>query len=457
MAFTQGNVFPPSGTVFRAMDAPFLGQRELREVSALGMIATYLALMPLLFLSARGSFSFEYQELNNGAVGTFGSLAIPASATGSLGHTLEIAAMYGIAVLLMIPFAKQILRTCFENKIVLLLPLLAIFSTIWSQDPGRTAAFAVLALVNTLFAVYLTQRFSPNQQMEMFLLAGTILAISSFVVVAVLPGAGIDHKNATVGLQGVFPHKNICALVMVSFLLPALVRRFTGSFPEVRRALYVVMVTGLIAATTSRTGWIVAVLCIGFIAILKFARKLRNTERALLFLALPVAVAFMSWLVFINASDILTLLGKNSTLTGRTVIWQAVFSSIAKNPILGFGYSAFWIGFKGEALNLALATGYAGLSNAENGVLQLWLEVGLVGVGILALLLMRTCKNAIICLRSSSSQYVLWYIALLFLNLLALVDGDKFMVPHAVEWTMLIMADIGLALEAKRLKVLQAA
>jgi exopolysaccharide production protein ExoQ len=131
--------------------------------------------------------------------------------------------------------------------------------------------------------------------------------------------------------------------------------------------------------------------------------------------------------------------------------------SIVKRPLLGFGYSAFWIGFKGEAVNLALATGYAGLGNAENGVLQLWLEIGLVGVAVLFLMLLRTCKNAATCFRADSPGYVIWYISLLFLTLLALVDGDKFMVPHAIEWTMYILADVGLAMEAQRLRVLQTA
>jgi exopolysaccharide production protein ExoQ len=427
------------------------------STSAWKMAITYAVLLPLLFFGARGSFSFEYQDLNNGTVGAYGGLAIPSSGSGSLTHTIEMLGIYGLAVLAMLPMWKQILQTGLENKLVFALPILALLSTAWSQEPSRTAAFAILALINTFFAIYLSRRFPPAQQMEIFLLAGTVLAVASLLVVALLPQAGIDHKNAAIGWQGVFPHKNICAIVMVSFLLPALATRFTGSLGQIRRVLYILLVTVLIAGTTSRTGWIAGVLCIFCVYLLNLLRRFRRIERGLVFLSLPLALGGLVWLVVLNAQDLLALLGKNSTLTGRTVIWAAALMSIVKRPLLGFGYSAFWIGFKGEAVNLALATGYAGLGNAENGVLQLWLEIGLVGVAVLFLMLLRTCKNAATCFRADSPGYVIWYISLLFLTLLALVDGDKFMVPHAIEWTMYILADVGLAMEAQRLRVLQTA
>jgi exopolysaccharide production protein ExoQ len=426
------------------------------SASALRLTVTYAVLLPLLFFAARGSFSFEYQDQNNGTVGAYGGLAIPAAGAGSLVHTAELLGIYGLIVLLMLPMWKQILETCRENKIVFALPILALLSTAWSQEPARTAAFAVFALINTFFAVYLSRRFQPTQQMEIFLLTGTVLAVASFFVIALLPAAGIDHKNVTVGWQGVFPHKNICAIVMVSFLLPALSMRFSGGFGQARRILYILLLLVLIAGTTSRTGWLVGILCIFCVYLLNSLRRFRQIERGLVFISLPVAIGGLIWIVLMNASELLAMLGKNSTLTGRTVIWAAVLTSIVKQPLLGFGYSAFWIGFKGEAVNLALATGYAGLGNAENGVLQLWLEVGLVGVVLLFLMLLRTCKNAATCFRADSPGYVIWYISLLFLTLLALVDGDKFMVPHEIEWTMYILVDIGLAMEARKLRLLQA-
>jgi hypothetical protein len=40
----------------------------------------------------------------------------------------------------------------------------------------------------------------------------------------------------------------------------------------------------------------------------------------------------------------------------------------------------------------------------------------------------------------------------LFLEILALVDGQRYMIPHSIEWTIFVMANAGLAMEAKRIR-----
>ena len=49
------------------------------------------------------------------------------------------------------------------------------------------------------------------------------------------------------------------------------------------------------------------------------------------------------------------------------------------------------------------------------------------------------------------------YIVLMFFTLLTLVDGNKFMVPNALEWPVFMMAYVGLDNEARRVKALGAA
>jgi exopolysaccharide production protein ExoQ len=41
-------------------------------------------------------------------------------------------------------------------------------------------------------------------------------------------------------------------------------------------------------------------------------------------------------------TEILSLLGKDATLTGRTILWERAFQLIPEHPWLGQGYDAFW-------------------------------------------------------------------------------------------------------------------
>ena len=65
-------------------------------------------------------------------------------------------------------------------------------------------------------------------------------------------------------------------------------------------------------------------------------------------------------------------MGKNATLTGRTGIWGLLIRSIAKRPLLGYGYYAFWQGVKGESANVILATHWV-FGYAHNGIIEICL------------------------------------------------------------------------------------
>jgi O-antigen ligase len=80
----------------------------------------------------------------------------------------------------------------------------------------------------------------------------------------------------------------------------------------------------------------------------------------------------------------LALLGRESTLTGRTQLWHECVVSIMKRPILGYGFDAFWRGMLGESGRVTLAAHWL-VPTAHNGALQLWLDVGAIGLTLFVL------------------------------------------------------------------------
>jgi len=72
--------------------------------------------------------------------------------------------------------------------------------------------------------------------------------------------------------------------------------------------------------------------------------------------------------------------GKDPTLTDRTQIWAFVLH-MHTNPLIGTGYESFWLGSR---LQLFWHTSGLGFINeAHNGFLELYLNLGLVGVGLM--------------------------------------------------------------------------
>ena len=105
-------------------------------------------------------------------------------------------------------------------------------------------------------------------------------------------------------------------------------------------------------------------------------------------------------LIVVWPDFLFTLLGKDVTLTGRTGIWSAVLDSIAKRPLLGYGYQAFWLGLEGESYRVILAVSWV-LAQAQNGFLDVTLEMGIAGLTIVLLVFGFAFRDGVVCLLRS--------------------------------------------------------
>jgi O-antigen ligase len=140
---------------------------------------------------------------------------------------------------------------------------------------------------------------------------------------------------------------------------------------------------------------------------------------------------------------ILTLVGKDSTLTERTVIWAAAWQAALQHPILGYGFASFWRGLYGPSQHVVLIAGWA-LAQAQDGFLDVWLGIGAVGVALVVLMTGQAMQNAVRCLHSATNQaYVRWCIIIILCTLLYNI-GESSIGLLNMTWFLFILACIGL-------------
>ncbi len=120
----------------------------------------------------------------------------------------------------------------------------------------------------------------------------------------------------------------------------------------------------------------------------RFVAKRTRVVHALIggFVALSLCSLFVD-----AGGSLVESLGRDPTLTGRTAIWQAVLS-IHINPLLGSGFESFWMG---DRLERVWAMTAKGIQEAHNGYLELYLNLGLVGVAFLAGLIVTGYRHAL--------------------------------------------------------------
>jgi O-antigen ligase len=82
--------------------------------------------------------------------------------------------------------------------------------------------------------------------------------------------------------------------------------------------------------------------------------------------------------------------GRDAAMSGRSQIWNALLSEPI-NPLLGTGYQTFWLGPRVQSVWSKLDGD--NVLSAHNGYLQIYLDLGLIGLSIVCMFLIATYRK----------------------------------------------------------------
>lgn len=315
-------------------------------------------------------------------------------------------AIHAGTLLLVLLRWRSVKEAALRHKPTLALLALAIASALWSTDPDLTLRRSIAFLATSAFGLFLAARFETRSLLKVMAVTFGTIALLSIVFAVALPELGRDVGENAGDWRGIFNQKNNLAQAMVlGAVVFLLLRR------QVLRGRWVitlgaVVCCGVMLMTTSATAPAVLLTLVAMVPLLR-AIRWRST------LVVPVLLgslltASLAALWFLQVKDeILVSLGKDPTLTGRTPMWEAVTDMIAREPLLGYGYSAFWTGWNGPAREVWRAIGWT-TPNAHSGYLDLALQLGLVGLLVFAVGFAVAAGRAIRIAREYRTSLSLW-------------------------------------------------
>jgi exopolysaccharide production protein ExoQ len=393
---------------------------------------SWLILVPLYFFAANESFIPTATDEAFAATG-----ASPNShASGS--HMISVAIVFLICSILIATRSPRFLSYFTRRKALLALPVLAIISSLWSSDASQSFVSGMILAVFTIFALYVGDRFSFQEQIELIMMAGAI-ALPLSVVLAVLMPSVYAPSN---GWSGIFGQKQTCAVAAILWLITALHWKTSGLYQNSCRVICMLLSVLLLVMSRSRTGWALAGIALLLSAALWAMRKMPATESLLLILLGLGIAAGIGYLAYSHLTTVVTSVGKDSTLSQRTIIWAAVWPEIMKRPILGFGFNAFWKGLYGPSQDVVMASGW-NVFQAQDGFLDVWLAVGIVGVALIVVMLFEAAKNAVRSFHSEHSAFVRWCIVMIVCTLLYNI-GESTIGHIQIIWFVFLLAYAGL-------------
>ncbi|MBZ9798822.1 O-antigen ligase family protein [Mesorhizobium sp. ES1-4] len=304
-----------------------------------------------------------------------------------------ILAYYAVWLPLILVDYRRFLRQLSSAWLPLLFAAYVCFSVFWSQAPGITARTAVQYLSHIVCAYVAARTVSVRT-----LTIGTLVGIFFVLLYSLkVGGHSADVLDGTYNFVGAFASKNQIGFVgslgiYFSVVFLAFLRRGRLSFilivPVVLLSAYVLL------ASHSATSMASTPAVLALVALLAMSKLLSRRYRGVIFVVgagMIVAVTFVA--LNLGLMDfVLGMFGKDSTLTGRTYLWQQGWNAAMRSPILGVGYAAYWVQGFAEAERLwnefyiSTRTGF----HFHNTYVEVLVELGFTGAVLISLIMLRT-------------------------------------------------------------------
>jgi exopolysaccharide production protein ExoQ len=255
---------------------------------------------------------------------------------------------------------------------------LCVLSVIWSTDRQVTVMKLGALIGTTVIGLYVGLRFSQEQ--VVWLLGWVIVASEILSVVTVLyyPRYGLQPYGRSEAWRGLFVHKNALGRAMV---LGAVVWLLIGKNLKDRKRILAYLNVGMCAVLVGLSGSKTALVVMISLGLFLLTTLVPYGSLFAIILIVPLVGTAATYALSTPHPIMLLLkiLGRDETLSGRTILWYLLLKAIRRRPWFGYGFGAFWLGWNGPSGSVQLKGVVPTFAN--NGFLDLAADLGIVGVG----------------------------------------------------------------------------
>lgn len=332
-----------------------------------------------------------------------------------------------------------------NSKILILFLVFAGLSIFWSISFSATLFRLLELFFATSLAIYFVTCYKWLNYFESLLRLGAPFVLINILFCILLPELGCPEGYPYYGAwRGIFWHKNQFGLFISFFNLLFLFFSFYYYHVYKIRSffcgVFYVITFGLVVLSKSATA-VIAVLFLSFaFLLLQIWLMIRHKMRAFHYYLLYIFSTIVLIGIYLNIDFLLGLLGKNTTLTGRSALWNYLVSIvIAKHPWFGYGFGAFWdIASYRMEISQKIGWDYQILI-ADNGFLDILVHLGIIGFIIFLFILIFSFLRAIKHF-SNDIRHKLSFLPLFILIyiLLANLSFSLFMETEVFVWMVVI-------------------
>ena len=283
-----------------------------------------------------------------------------------------------------------------RHKWLVFLFVYMLASTFWSDFTLIALRRWVREIIILPMAFLLMSEYNPRHALaSMLRRTAYILVPFSVLLIKYYPALGRVYGRYSgvemwTGVTGQKNHLGRLCLISIFFLLLALYKRWRERSRTSRNryqawadGFVIVLSLYLLKGSDSSTSQVTLLLGLTSFFGLQLLRRLSLPVPqfgligvVIFFMAFGVATPFMGGA---NVAGLSSSLGRDSTLTGRTEVWDDVLPARQERPLLGYGLGSFWTDARRK---------FYDIPTSHNGYLDILLELGEVGLPLYAVWLL---------------------------------------------------------------------
>jgi O-antigen ligase len=149
-----------------------------------------------------------------------------------------------------------------------------------------------------------------------------------------------------------------------------------------------------------------------------------------------------------NLEAVTEFLGKDPMLTGRVPLWVLSAVMALRRPWFGYGFDAFWLPDEPYVQKIWQLLRWQP-PHAHNGILELWLELGVVGVGLYLLVFAYYVIKAVRFMHGNSDPVGAWPLMFLTFLFLANLTESAFLGANSIYFVLYVSVAATLAYSAR--------
>jgi exopolysaccharide production protein ExoQ len=318
-----------------------------------------------------------------------------------------LTALLVLAVLILMGRWRKLLPVLKANWPVMVFFLYCLISVSWSEFSDVAFKRWIKSLSDLAMVLLILTENNRTAAIKRFTArAALILIPSSIVLIKYYPDLGrtYDRWEGTMALTGVATDKNMLGLVCMVFGIGTVWRflvalQMEGGWnkkggPLLAESVLLGMTGWLLYKANSMT----SISCFVFGSALMFVTCFPSLARRrwLIHVMVVGTLATSISALFLHfGSGLVETVGRNSTLTGRTDLWQHLFE-MDTSPMLGTGFGSFWLGPRIQKL---WAIYWWHPNESHNGYIENYLNLGWTGLLFLGIVFASGYRNVLNMLR----------------------------------------------------------